>query len=170
VDVVARLEIGGDRRFVVRLGDAAEDVIAHESAAEREVPRADHRRRRWRLGLDRHIRRKSRTRNHCQRRCCQDDFLHDDPHHFPEPSQLPDAPRTDWLVNWLQSGTRRNCREAKNTSICRLFRRLRDSTKGCWTVLHSNNKFAGLKVLICPPTSENQSVRKARHESLFPRL
>src|SRR5260370_34741160 len=29
VDVVARLEIGGDRRLVVGLGNAAEDVIVH---------------------------------------------------------------------------------------------------------------------------------------------
>src|SRR5713226_8087857 len=34
VDVVARLEIGGDRRFVVGLGDTAEHVIVHECAAE----------------------------------------------------------------------------------------------------------------------------------------
>ena len=34
------------------------------------------RRRRCLDGLDRHVRRQSRTRNHCQRRCQQDDFLH----------------------------------------------------------------------------------------------
>src|SRR5947209_606465 len=36
VDVVARLEIGGDRWLVVGLGDAAEDVIVHDGAAEGE--------------------------------------------------------------------------------------------------------------------------------------
>src|SRR6201999_2207734 len=54
VDVVARLEIGGDRGLVVGLGDAAEDVIAHDRAAEREIPRTDHYRR-WRLCLGRHF-------------------------------------------------------------------------------------------------------------------
>ena len=38
VDVVARLEIGRDRRVVVRLGDAAEDVIAHDAGAEGDIP------------------------------------------------------------------------------------------------------------------------------------
>src|SRR5581483_2423936 len=99
VDVVARLEIGGDRGLVVGLGDAAENVIIHDRAAEREIPRTDHGRRRRRLGLDRHIRRESRTRNHCQRRCCQDHFFHDDPHHFPKkPADCRMPPGTVWSL------------------------------------------------------------------------
>src|SRR5262249_21975942 len=39
-DVVAWLEIGGDRRPVVGLGDAAEDIVRRDPPAERDVPRA----------------------------------------------------------------------------------------------------------------------------------
>src|SRR5207248_886027 len=38
VDVEARLEIGRDGRLVVGLGDAAEDVVIHQRAAEGEIP------------------------------------------------------------------------------------------------------------------------------------
>ncbi len=48
--VEARLEIGRDRRLVVRLRDAAEDVIRRDAAAEGDVPRAHRRRRRRCLG------------------------------------------------------------------------------------------------------------------------
>src|SRR5262249_56768196 len=37
-DVVARLEIGGDRRLVIGLGDAAEDIVRRDPPAERDVP------------------------------------------------------------------------------------------------------------------------------------
>src|SRR5216683_2394319 len=80
VDVVARLEVGGDRRLVVGLGDAAEDVIVHECAAEGEIPRLERRRRRRLDGLYRHICRERRTRGHRQHRCGQNQFLHDGPH------------------------------------------------------------------------------------------
>ena len=93
VDVVARLEIGGDRRLVVRLGDAAEHVVAHDGATERDIPGIERRRRRGLHGFDRHVRGQSRTRNHCQRRCQQHDFLHFDPHHFPRTSPIPAPPR-----------------------------------------------------------------------------
>src|SRR6202012_1144359 len=86
---------------------------------------------------------------------------------FQKTSRLPDAPRDGLVVNWLQSGTRRICREAKNASICRLFRRLRDSTKGCWSVLHSDNILPGLDRRICPPTSEEHASKRGR-ESVFP--
>src|ERR1700759_931712 len=76
---------------------------------------------------------------------------------FQKTSRLPDAPRDGLVVNWLQSGARQTCREAKNASICRLFRRLQDSTKGCWSVLHSNNNFVGARASICPPTSERDA-------------
>src|SRR5690606_15726094 len=33
-DVVARLEIGGHRRLVVRLGDATEHIVVHDAGAE----------------------------------------------------------------------------------------------------------------------------------------
>src|ERR1700759_1611834 len=79
---------------------------------------------------------------------------------FQKTSRMPDAPRAGLVVNWLQSGTRRICREAKNASICRLFRRLRDSTKGCWAVLHSNNKFLPSPRPLCPPTRETRHARK----------
>src|SRR5712671_829584 len=49
----------------------------------------------------------------------------------------------------LQSGTRRPLREAKKSSICRLFRRYGGSTKGCPPVWHSNNNFRGF---VCPLT------------------
>ena len=39
VDVVARLEIGRDRRIVIGLGDAAEDVVAHDARCRRRYPR-----------------------------------------------------------------------------------------------------------------------------------
>src|SRR5262249_40851977 len=38
VDVVSRLEVGGDGRPVVRLRNAAEYVIAHYGGAERQIP------------------------------------------------------------------------------------------------------------------------------------
>src|SRR6266498_5594075 len=44
-DVVARLEIGGDRRLVIGLGDAAEDVVRGDAGAEGDVPRIV-----WRTG------------------------------------------------------------------------------------------------------------------------
>src|SRR5262249_48644546 len=45
-DVVARFEIGGDRRPVVGLGDAAEDIVRRDPPAERNVPRVRRLRRR----------------------------------------------------------------------------------------------------------------------------
>ena len=60
-EVVARLEVGRDRRLVVRLRDAAEDVVAGDRRTEREIPC----RRIWRdnrLGLDRQIGRRSARR------------------------------------------------------------------------------------------------------------
>src|SRR5262249_45089994 len=45
-DVVARLEIGGDRWLVIGLGDAAEDVVRRDAGAESDVPRIVWRRRR----------------------------------------------------------------------------------------------------------------------------
>src|SRR5262249_6183244 len=53
-DVVARLEIGGDRRLVIGLRDAAEDVVRGDAGAEGDVPRIRRRRRRCR-GRDFHI-------------------------------------------------------------------------------------------------------------------
>src|ERR1700694_1262632 len=44
-----------------------------------------------------------------------------------------------------QSGTSHRFREAKKTSICRLFRRYGHSWKCCRRVLHSNNNFEGLQ-------------------------
>src|ERR1700761_4046140 len=87
---------------------------------------------------------------------------------FQKTSRLPDAPRDGLVVNWLQSGTRRICREAKNASICRLFRRLRDSTKGCWTVLHSNNKFTPSPHPLCPPTHDCGPRERGPRESISP--
>src|SRR5262249_24979386 len=43
-DVVARLEIAGDRRLVIGLRDAAEDVVRGNAAAESDVPRIVRRR------------------------------------------------------------------------------------------------------------------------------
>ena len=49
-EVVARLEIGRDRRLVIRLGDAAEVVVRHQGRAEGDVPRTHRSRNRRRLG------------------------------------------------------------------------------------------------------------------------
>src|ERR1700739_466163 len=43
---------------------------------------------------------------------------------FQNPSRLPDAPRTDWLVNSLQSGSRGVGGGAKKFNICRIFLRV----------------------------------------------
>src|ERR1700759_4962804 len=86
---------------------------------------------------------------------------------FQKTSRLPDAPRDGLVVNWLQSGTRRIRREAKNASICRLFRRLRDSKKGCCCGLHSHNHFGRPGRSIGPSPSEAPGQRSGR-ESVFP--
>src|ERR1700759_2520856 len=87
---------------------------------------------------------------------------------FQKTSRLPDAPRDGLVVDWVQSGTRRICREAKNASICRLFRRLWDSTKGCWTVLHSNNKFTPSPRPLCPPTRDRGMRERAPANQFYP--
>src|SRR4029450_11546657 len=68
-DVVARLEIDVDRRLVVGLGDAAEDVVVGDATTEGEIPGIECRRRRCLDSLHPQIRSKSRTRYQCQRRC-----------------------------------------------------------------------------------------------------
>src|SRR4029434_6683157 len=60
-DVVARLEIGADRRLVVGLRDAAEDVVVGDRGAESDIPGIERSRRRSLHGLDSHIRSESGT-------------------------------------------------------------------------------------------------------------
>jgi len=45
----------------------------------------------------------------------------------------------------MQSGSQFVIGEAKSAGNCRLFGRLSDSTKGCRTVLHSDNKNGRLR-------------------------
>ena len=85
-DVVAGLEIGRHRGVVVRLRDAAKDVIVHHGGAERDIPGIKRRRRRRLDGFHGQVCRESRTRDHCQRRCQQNCFLHGDPHHISKKS------------------------------------------------------------------------------------
>jgi hypothetical protein len=71
-EVVARLEVSGDRRLVVGLGDAAEHVVVHDRAAEGEIPGIERRRGRRLDGLDGHVRGEHGTRSprsHCKH-CC----------------------------------------------------------------------------------------------------
>src|SRR4029079_4334251 len=51
-NVVARLEVGVDRRLMVGLSDAAEDVVALDTGAKGDVPWIRRRRRRRRLELE----------------------------------------------------------------------------------------------------------------------
>ena len=67
---------------MVGLGDAAEDVIVHDGAAEGEIPGIERRRRRRFKRLRRHIRRESRTRSYREHCRGQNQFLHDDPHYI----------------------------------------------------------------------------------------
>src|SRR5262249_54537979 len=67
-DVVAGLEIGADRRLVIGLGDAAEDIVRRDPATEPDVPRIRWRRRRCRcrdLHIGRQRRRRKRDRGNC---------------------------------------------------------------------------------------------------------
>src|SRR6516164_2331804 len=64
-DVVARLEIGGDRRLVIGLGDAAPDIVRRDPPAERNIPRIRRRRRCRDLHVGRQCWRRQRDRGHC---------------------------------------------------------------------------------------------------------
>jgi hypothetical protein len=74
-DVIARLEIGGDRRLVIGLGDATEDVVRGDPGAEGDIP-GNRRDRRRCERLDLHVGRQSRRRRRDGGDGREDDLSH----------------------------------------------------------------------------------------------
>ena len=110
-------------------------------AAEGDIPGIERGRRRRLHGLHRHVRRESRTRRTIASAVAnKTTFFISIPITSSKTQSDPGSPpgRYDLTAkfrNLRQSGWRDVNREAKNTGICRLFRRSDDSTEGCQPVL-----------------------------------
>ena len=91
---------------MVGLGDAAEDVVAHDGAAESDIPGIERGRRRRLERLSTAYPPRKPSPRSSQAPLRQNQFLHDDPHHISKISPIPTPPGTS--DNRLQPNSERN--------------------------------------------------------------